>query len=314
VIQNIYRIFDVVLPGVTISEKEFGWNGYPQSAALNYFGMPVGLLAWGAVHGRNFVSFSGAGCSRVNDWTIFFEILTRYKARITRIDLAFDLYNGEITYEQAEAAAFPNGSKTAGGEFVNPRGGPKRLSFKRFASGGKFGNEGRTLYIGGAKSSKHICIYEKGHEVYGKLPHLWASAAGGPGTAAFADDRYGCPSGTEVSNWLRLEVRYNSKDRTLPPEMLIFPDRYFAGAYPFCARALGRGDGISPPTLMSNAQATLEKLTQYARVSYGPVFYALHTVSNLSKEEIFDRMVRPTISKKLRTAGLLAEDESAKPF
>lgn len=78
---------------------------YPLSATLTYRGVQIGLLAWGAKHTRNFISFSGNGCARVKHWNVFYGVLDHVNARITRIDLAFDTYKGEVTYADCEAAA-----------------------------------------------------------------------------------------------------------------------------------------------------------------------------------------------------------------
>lgn len=305
---RIKRLFQILLLDVVMTERGFGYNGYPESANLKYKGIQIGLFGWGATqHRRNFISFSGAGCSRVKNWPLFHHVLEKIRARITRVDLAFDLYKGELTYEDCEAAAFPDNPDTAGGEFINPKGGPQRLSFKRYSSGGALGNLGRTLSIGGRKSSKSICIYEKGLEQFGKLPLLWDREKDDPTIATFTDELYGCPGGTEVKQWLRLEVRYTNTDRVLDNVMVIEPDRYFAGAYPFCARVIKRSDGMAPSTMMSSAEIELEKLIHYCRVSYGSLLHTLHTVNHLSKEEVFDKLVKEIVSPKLKRSGVLSE-------
>src|SRR5438874_5793739 len=51
-------------------EQGRGWQGYPKSSQLMQRGENIGLVAWGASHGRNFISFSGAACKHWTDYHV----------------------------------------------------------------------------------------------------------------------------------------------------------------------------------------------------------------------------------------------------
>ncbi|MDR8305589.1 replication protein, partial [Acinetobacter baumannii] len=69
--------------------------------------------------------------------------------------------------------------------------------------------KGRTLYIGVRESGKSCRIYEKGKE-----------------------------KGDPLSEWVRIEIEFKSKDRYLELEMLLSPSQYFVGAYPVFEKVL----------------------------------------------------------------------------
>ena len=299
---QIVEHFKFIMPrgDLRFVKQPRGWQGYPESGILLVGEQNVGIVAWGAEHGRNYFSLSGDGCEHWNDWhcELLRELLIDLGARISRLDLALDFHRGEVTYEDCEAAL-------VAGEFSLKQGG-RKPAVRRHESEAGWGNAGRTLEVGGLKSSKMISCYEKGLEVFGKLAAKWEQEPTEVVLDAYRFDKTACPiAETSVKDWMRLEVRYGNDDRDLDVgdyEMVVKRDRYFAGAYPFCARVIELTDGLRPPTLMTEKQADVEKMKQAAKDSYGGLVRALRELG-YSDEEIVADLIGKKISKRLEKSG-----------
>jgi phage replication initiation protein len=143
------------VPRVTRSGAPLGFLGFEHSAEVVCGEDVIGRLAWGGAHtgGRVFVSLTGDGCARVQSWFEIVHLLEKLDARITRLDLAADFIEGEVSVDEA-LAAFRSGAFNAGG---SP---PSARLVDDLGSGA-----GRTLYVGSGKSSKLCRIYEKGRQL-----------------------------------------------------------------------------------------------------------------------------------------------------
>jgi phage replication initiation protein len=169
---------------------------------LNYehsweLGESYGIFATGgnSVGGTSLVSLSGEGCSVVRDWLAVHDFLSWHKARITRVDLAHDDFDGQISLESAR-------NWFEAGDFHSGKGHPPTGQFiDDFGSG-----KGKTLYVGQRKNGKMLRIYEKGRQL-----------------------------GDPDSPWVRWEVELHNKDREIPVRVLIYPAEYLAAAYPMTA-------------------------------------------------------------------------------
>lgn len=296
---------------VVISQQSRGWQGYPFSAQIVCKGETVGLLAWGAPHGRNFVSLSGAGCKHWTDYHIelVHNVLIETKARITRIDYALDFHYGEVSYDDCEAAL-------AAGEF-SLKGAGRKPSVDRISSQGSYGNKGRTLYVGSTQSSKRICMYEKGLEQFGKLPAVWLENQTELDVVNYrVDGSVGCIGDVSVVDWLRAEVRYSNSDRDLDIgnyEMLLRRDEYFAGAYPFCARVIGLTDGLRPALRLTETEAEIEKMKLNMRNSYGSLVHSLLKLGQ-TPAQICASTDSGFHSKRLEKAGYFSHLDKIIPF
>lgn len=292
-------------------EQARGWQGYPKSAQLMQNGENIGLIAWGAPHGRNFISFSGAACKHWCDYRIelVHNMLIEVGARITRIDYALDFFYGEVTYDDAEVAL-------AAGEF-QVKGAGRKPTVERHATEGSYGNKGRTLYVGATSSSKRICVYEKGLEQYGKLPAKWLEEQTELDVVSYRiDGSVGCVGDVSVVDWLRAEVRYSNADRDLDVDnyaMLLRRDEYFAGAYQFCARVIGLTDGVRPKLRLTETEAEIEKMKLNARNSYGSLVHSLLKLGN-TPAQICEFLDAGFDSKRLVKAGYLNHLHKIVPF
>ena len=187
------------VPDLEIGPQDKGIAGFTYSVPLVIprAGEPVivGKIAWGGESQREraYISLSGALCSRVGDWSILVNALDLTGARITRVDLAHDDYQGKRSVNDA-VAMYDAGQFKAGGR--NPicslQGDWKEVS-----------GHGRTFYVGKRGHGKLLRVYEKGKQL-----------------------------GDASSPWVRWEVEFHNRDRIIPYSVLTDPARYLAGAFP----------------------------------------------------------------------------------
>lgn len=292
-------LLSVIWPTVMFSRNGHGMPGYPSSDAIMVDGVQYGQLGYGANHGRDFFSITGIGCRTLDDELIevFYEALQVVEASISRIDICLDVYNGERTFEHAMWSR----SK---GAFRRPRANCDP-EFKVVEATKGDQNLGRTLYVGRRSGEVMGRIYEKGLEVFAKMPEEFklmseAREVVSGVKPAFADD------------WLRLEAEYKrqSKDRPLPLEMMLERDRYFAGAYPYFADALGRTDGLRPASMVSEEHVDFIKLTNAAKRSYGSLLHSMRECG-FTDSEIVEMLSSGRNNDRLIRSGLLAKMKRA---
>lgn len=130
------------------------WHFYRSSAVLlDRENEMVGRIGLDGNGDTVCVSLSGAGCRWVKDWAFVATRIERLKGRISRVDVAFDDYEGDCLDVHAMR------ERACQGEFA--QGG--RPPSHRFLSDEGHGT-GSTLYVGG-KGHKELCIYEKGKQL-----------------------------------------------------------------------------------------------------------------------------------------------------
>lgn len=190
-----FRAFDLELR----NSFGFGLGKDRARGHLNYersweIGDGYGIFATGgkSVAGTSYFSLTGKGCCAVRSWGNVHLLLGRLRAKITRIDLAHDDYEGERDIELAIRFHLS-------GQFAGGKGRPPAGSYIDDFDSGK----GKTLYIGSGKSGKLLRVYEKGKQL-----------------------------GDIESKWVRWELELHNKDRDLQHQILLQPGRYLAGSYP----------------------------------------------------------------------------------
>lgn len=185
--------------GLTYDESiRGGRNGYQHhwkilaKSGKQY--LDVGYFAFGGNNDTVCVSLSGSGCSSIGShgFSLIREFLEDVTGKITRIDLAHDCHNGELTLDDV-ATWYDAGLFRA-----NTRG--KYPNMKLISDCGS--NQGSTIYIGSRESGKMFRAYEKGKQL-----------------------------GDKTSKWLRLELELHSTKRGIPYEILDKVGSYLAGAY-----------------------------------------------------------------------------------
>lgn len=178
--------------------RKTGLYGYKESAVIE----EGGLLAWGGKNQRGtvYVSLNAQGCARITDWPAIRSWCECHHARITRLDIAHDDFEGQIvsiekSYQWYEAGGFNSGGRKPQSKQAGDWWG---------------GVKGRTVYIGDRANGKLTRIYEKGKE-----------------------------QGDPNSPWIRVELELHNKAREIPLDALTRPAAYLAGAYP-CLRYLSK--------------------------------------------------------------------------
>ena len=294
----VYEWLTKAMMGV-MGESVNGMFGYSHGVR---FYIPQGGLAthvarvdWGGDHhgGRARIDISGAGCSRVTDWHSMMVTLAHLvDTKLTRVDLAVDLLNGEHTVEDA-VQWYQAGDFSAGGsyprhscmgdwidtDFGLPRSSrlqnpPKSLTpYKKSACGEKLDLKyGRTFMVGRRENGKALRVYEKGRQL-----------------------------GDYSSPWTRFEVEIRNKDRDIPLDILIRCDTYFTGAYNCLERILDVA-ATRIATDQKEGEISIEHLTEYARMSYGKLVHVLR--SQVSVDDLLESITRPGIPKQLERASL----------
>lgn len=188
------------------------------------------------------VSINGAGCLAAREgWEHRLFDFLKTKARrasITRVDLAHDCFDGEVTVDQADQW-FDDGLFTAS---VNEPHHEYKGNWK------KPNGKGRSLYIGLRRNGKLCRIYEKGKE-----------------------------QGDASSEWVRIEIEYRNVKRVIPFDVLLDPSAFFVASYP-CLRFIDPGRQpermeIKRKTAQINVEASLDNICasygKYVRVLVG---------------------------------------------
>lgn len=181
-----------------VVERKDGLYGFASSASIllcDGKGAPeIGKIAWGgeSQRARVYVSLTGALCSLVQEWRPTCDLLGTLEATITRVDLAYDDFEGKKTVDDAiklyEAGAFQSGGRQPVSAIAGDWLGD--------------GSRGRTLYVGKRRHGKLLRVYEKGKQL-----------------------------GDTFSPWVRWELELHNRDRVIPHDALLYPARYLAGAY-----------------------------------------------------------------------------------
>ncbi len=174
---------------------ENGLNGYSYAV-----GMPfrAGVVHVGHASGTVLVTVTGQGALVASPgWeNRLVNFLKDVRGWLTRIDMAFDDYEGEFfpvraMREKAKEGAFQRG------------GHPPKIELRGSWDQDDPNNSGLTLYVGSRMSGKFARIYEKGKQL-----------------------------GKEDSPWVRAEVELHNSCYQLTLEMLLNPSGWFVAFYP----------------------------------------------------------------------------------
>jgi DNA relaxase NicK len=303
-VEALKLVVQVIWPDMSFSRNSHGMPGYAESLSMILDGVQYGMIGFGAKHGRNFVSLTGTACKTLNDELI--EVfhgalsLPEIKADLSRLDLCFDMFRGERTFDHA-VWAYSNGA-------FKRRAGSSTPEQKIVGTTKDGSNLGRTMYVG--KRGGHVMarVYEKGLEVFARLPEdqrMMSEArealTGAPEAHTFVAD-----------DWLRLEVEYRrqGKDILLPLDMMLRRDEFFAGAYPYFADALGVADGVRPAGIKSEFQVDLEAMISHGKRSYGTLIHSLKSLG-FTDSDVVQYMTADRHNNKLVKSGLLARMRQA---
>lgn len=179
--------------GIT-GQRSSGANFYKRSYTL---GDNLGMVCHGGQRQTLLIMLSGAGCSAaLFGWEKrLHEFLTvrANSPKITRIDLAYDDYTGNIYTVDKAFEDFKNGNFTSRG---------RSPDCEQRGNWYKPNGNGRTFYVGHRTNGKFARIYEKGKQL-----------------------------GSKISDWVRCEVELKSIDRVLPFDILLLAGEYLSATY-----------------------------------------------------------------------------------
>jgi DNA relaxase NicK len=303
-LEGILIGLQILWPDLIMSASKAGMRGYSKCKALFIGEVQYGLVGYGAKHGRASISLTGTACKTLTTPEQFETVrglLDVLDARLSRVDLCFDFYRGEVRFEGA-LWAYQNGDFKPAKAKQNPQ---KKIVESTGPDGE---NLGRTLYIGPRDGDKYGRIYEKGLEVFAKMPQEYREAC----TERELEQRGDTPVTTIADDWLRLEVEFKRvhKDRPIPLEIILERDLYFAGAYPFYAWALGMGEGMGRKGIRSDSQLSHDKLIMAHRASYGNHVHSLRRIG-FTDSEIVNMLDTGIHNQKLLKSGLVDVEQQA---
>ncbi len=223
-------------------ERRGGFSGYKYSAKLLCNGTQAGLVAWGAANFGYYVSFSGKGCEAINMEALHKALKQMVGAKLTRVDIALDDFEGNVTIENIKdkyinGDFITRGAPPKAGEFIGYQG----MNAEDRKKCGLVPDAGHTFYVGARENGKIFRAYHK--------------------AAQLKCDKY--------PNWNRFEVQIGNRFRVIPLDVLVNPDPYFAGAYPALASLIEDVQPIAISTVRVLFNTTVENAVKHARVQYG---------------------------------------------
>ncbi len=229
------------LTGFSFGEvRQKGRDYYDHTCTIwNPNGHEVGSVSGGGEHQRGTFCFTlkGEGCTYAREgWErAVYDFAQSLDAKITRIDLARDYFQGEKGGVEAVRDAYLSGQF----DYRNRR--PSQENAGSWDNG-----HSRTYYVGKRESGKMFRAYEKGHQF-----------------------------GDMESKWWRAEVEYRSHQRIIPLESLIRPANYFAGAYEYTADLLVDVFPTTVPTSHAVAEASAQRAVRWMERTVAPALVHL---------------------------------------
>lgn len=232
---------------------ENGLNGYAYAV-----GMPfrAGVVHVGHTSGTVLVTVTGQGALVASPgWEKrLVNFLKDVRGWLTRIDMAFDDYEGEyfpvrVMRQKANDGAFQRG------------GHPPKIELRGSWDQDDPNNSGLTLYVGSRMSGKFTRIYEKGKQL-----------------------------GKESSPWVRAEVELHNSCYQLTLEMLVNPSGWFVAFYP-CFEVIQYAGNRQELEYRSRiATQTVEKSLKWIRHQAGGHLAGLRELYD--DTELLDLLVR----------------------
>ncbi len=229
------------LTGFSFGEfREKGRDYYDHTCTVwNANGNEVGSVSGGGEHQRGTFCFTlkGEGCNyAAKGWErALYDFFTPLGAKITRVDLARDFFNGEKGGVDAVREGYLPGMF----DYRNRR--PSQDQAGSWDNG-----HSRTYYVGRRESGKMFRGYEKSHQF-----------------------------GDMEGKWWRAEVEFRSHQRIIPLEALIRPASFFAGAYDFCHELLQNIEPVTMQTGHVVAEASVERSVKWLERTVAPAIVHL---------------------------------------
>lgn len=261
----VQQLVEVSCPGSTFIKLKYGKNGYHSGFSVIKDKRELAQIYYGSLSNdrqneRPQLIIGGNGKTDEFNFEVFHYWATFMESpKITRADICLDIFDGSLTIEQV-AQAHIDGQFKALKANKNPRITP----YGQIQPDGT--NPGRTLYIGSLSSSKSVRFYEKGFEMFKSILNseekkdefmkdiLEESFKDGK---EMSFDGINDNKPFDISKWLRAEVQLRNANCDIPLDLLIKPDEYFAGSYPYLKELLSINEGKTPPRFKTQDEIQL---------------------------------------------------------
>ncbi|WP_153111051.1 replication initiation factor domain-containing protein [Propionivibrio limicola] len=254
------RLKEILGYGIT-KQRDAGANFYHRSYVL---GDAYGMVCHGGQRDTVLVMISGEGCAAAREgWEQrLYDFLSKQcgtRAKLTRVDLAHDDYQGATYSVDRADADFDAGLFNTGGRNPNHeyRGNWKRPTGK-----------GRTLYIGKRENGKFARIYEKGRQL-----------------------------GDKNSEWVRIEVEMKAVNRLLEFEILLYPGRYLAAAYPAFGWISEHQERIV--TTQKKTEITYKSIVDWLKRQCGPAINVMMAIEE-NADVVIQKIIRDAIPARMK--------------
>ncbi len=208
------------LPQASLFSERKGWQGYTSHYKINLYGQTVGILAYGGQQNKPYISFTGKACLEIeksHDWDEVARVISIFfNHKLSRVDLKLDFFFNEVNHSYLKQA-YQDGKFKLPKARTNPKIDPRE------PVRGDGTPDGWTLYIGDRKGGKFFRGYEKGMEVFKKLPELAQKNFNDAffDGSIFVGEDHNPPEGATLKDWYRMEIEYKAIDRVLPLDMII---------------------------------------------------------------------------------------------
>ena len=231
--------------------REIG--GYAEALSLKCprTGEQLARIDIGGSHtnGWHRIDIGGYGCSQARSHITFLQLQDLNNAEITRIDLAYDTYNGSINTDHLIKAY-------GDGYFTTHRRAPNRGLITSQYNGQDY----QTITIGSRNSHKYLRGYYKAIQQASIGRHSIITAGGD----------------TDIANYYRIEVEYKADStHSINWDVIVNTDAYFAGAYPFTAAVIDYAGDTKQPVYntkerqMADAQQAIAHIKTSLVNTYG---------------------------------------------
>lgn len=299
-VDDVQQAFENVGP-LQFESRKHGKNHYDNGGVFTLYGAVFCEANWGGHTQRNTVQLmlKGQGCSLVPDWTPVVEFLSSLpKAKISRIDVAIDVFDRSITIDQI----WQQRSQKELWRFGNHGRPPKFVPIGDMNEAGEYG---RTVYIGTRDSDAYGRVYEKGMQLFSNL--------GTPGMnirdIEMVLEEGGAPF--KIGDYIRIEVEFKAKTTTIPLSALLDTDSLIAGAYPLIAKYLSVETPLRRLRVQNLAMNDIEAILKQVHKQYGP---SLHTAYDiLGPEKLLEKIIASHSSKRLVEKGAKLSKEKDTP-
>jgi len=245
--------------GVT-SNLGYGKNFYKNSYVI---GDGWGFLYIGGKSQNNtcLIMVNGQGCmaSRPSSPRLIHDFIEEVEGKITQIHLSADFFEGEYNIDKA-VKDYEDGLFRIRGTMPKSRVAGDWLNRDT-------DEDGLTLYLGKKENGKECCIYEKGKQLGG----------------SYAKD---------YRDWVRVELRYLSKDRVIPLDVLLNPGQYLAAGYPALSFISEKQSKIK--TAKAKTKVVYEKAKEVLKQQFGGLLYVMFSMG-----EDFSDVVRDVVPPRL---------------